>query len=172
MTSSRNSLGGTLLAEQRDQTRLEDAKDYLATTSLLFEADTSIGLGQVVVSTARRNTLFKDLRSPATQSGLSHSDIAKHLASEEYNIFVVAQYVRQVADEGARKPSATLPRTSHQYPGINFAAYSWHSSTWPDDNIRALGSEYTSRAWDDSLRPAWGEFVFQAYQDMISTGLL
>ncbi|MFO5890474.1 EamA family transporter, partial [Klebsiella pneumoniae] len=44
-------IGAIILAEQRDQTRDEDAKDYQAAVSIK-SANTSIGLGQVVVSTA------------------------------------------------------------------------------------------------------------------------
>jgi hypothetical protein len=60
-------IAGFLLAEQRDQSEREDAKDFLAATSLA-RANTSIGLGQVVISTAQRQHLFSDLmdrqRSP------------------------------------------------------------------------------------------------------------
>jgi hypothetical protein len=55
---------------------------------------------------------------------------------------------------------------------MDLAAYANDSSTWPEDNIRALGSEYTSRAWDDRLSPGWGEFVFQAVVDCRASGAL
>jgi hypothetical protein len=29
-----------------------------------------------------------------------------------------------------------------------------------------LGSEYTSRPWDDVLSPGWGDFVYAAYRDV------
>jgi hypothetical protein len=163
-------VAGFLLAEQRDQSGNEDAKDYLGAISRIFQGNTSIGLGQVVVSTARRGDLFADLLSPSTRSGLDHNQIARLLASDEYNIFAAARYIRDVADTGSRISIATLPNTQATFPRIDMAAYSHNSLTWPDDNIRALGSEYTSTAWDDVLVPAWGNFVYEAYQDVIASG--
>lgn len=159
-----------ILAEQRDQSRNEDAKDYTAAASV--RANTSIGLGQVVISTARRNDLFQDLQSTSTRGALSHGGIARLLASDEYNIFASARYIRKIADDGSSLSIASLPATQAEYPSINMAAYKNHSSLWPADNIRALGSEYTSRAWDDSLVPAWGDFVYEAYQDIRASGVL
>ena len=34
---------------------------------------------------------------------------------------------------------------------------------------RAPGTEYTSRAWDDALVPAWGPIVVEAVQDVRSS---
>jgi hypothetical protein len=172
-------LAAIILAEQRDQSQAEDAKDYQGATSML-RGNTSIGLGQVVVSTARKRDLFADLISAPTRaaegltrsSGFGHEAVAHLLASDEYNIFAVARYIRQVANQGAVLSPAGLPNTVAEYPGISFPAYAGNSSTWPDDNIRALGSEYTSTAWDDRLVPAWGEFVYQAYLDVRATGLV
>ena len=50
-------------------------------------------------------------------------------------------------------------------------AFANNSSTWQDDNIRALASEYTSRAWDDALSEGWGYFVFEAYKDVRASGV-
>ena len=153
-----------LLAEQRDQSRNEDAKDYTAATSIM-QANTSIGLGQVVISTAQRNNLFSDLISSRTQAGMKHNDVARVLADDTFNIFAVAKYIRQTADQGARTPVSSLPRTQRAFPNIDMAAFSGNSSGWSADNIRALGSEYTSRAWDDKVT-GWGDFVQEAYQDV------
>ncbi len=89
------------------------------------------------------------------------------LASDEFNIFAVAKYLRLVADRGV-EAGRTLPLrdTRREYPGLDFAAYAINSRDWPADNIRALGSEYTSRAWDDRLVAAWGTFVYEAYLDV------
>ena len=168
-----------ILAEQRDQSQAEDAKDYQAATSIM-RGNTSIGLGQVVVSTARKRDLFADLVSDPTRtaeglnktSGPGQDTTAQLLASDEYNIFAVARYIRQVADQGSKLSIGSLPNTAAEYPGLSLAAYAANSSTWPADNIRALGSEYTSKPWDDTLVPAWGEFVYQAYLDVLATGLL
>jgi len=158
-------IAGFILAEQRDQTQNEDAKDYTAATSIK-QANTSIGLGQVVISTAQRNNLFSDLMSGKTQQGMKHNDVARVLADDTANIFAAAKYLRQVADEGSKKLINALPETKAKFPGINMAAFSKNSSQWSDDNIRALGSEYTSRAWDDNLSPGWGDFVLEATRDV------
>jgi hypothetical protein len=160
-----------LLAEQRDQSRNEDAKDYVGATSIK-SANTSIGLGQVVISTARKNDLFQDLLSSSTRSGLSHETIALLLASDEFNIFAVARYIRQVADAGSRKAVTDLPNTFSIFPGIDLTKYALNSSTWPDDNIRTLGMYYTSRMWTDDTRSAgWGKFVFEAYRDVVASSV-
>jgi Domain of unknown function (DUF4157) len=167
------------LAEQRDQTQAEDAKDYQGATSILAP-DLSIGLGQVVISTAQKGDLFADLVTSPTRTtrGLNrfslygHDIVAKLLASDEFNIFASARYIRQVANKGSKMSPAALPNTAAAYPGIDFAAYAENSHKWPADNIRALGSEYTSRDWDDELVEGWGEFVYQAYLDVVSTKLL
>ena len=64
-------LTAVILAEQRDQSANEDAKDVDAATSIL-QGNTSIGLGQVVVSTAQNNDLFADLLSVESRNKLSH----------------------------------------------------------------------------------------------------
>ncbi|NMO15077.1 hypothetical protein HPC49_08200 [Pyxidicoccus fallax] len=161
-------LAGFLLAEQRDQSANEDAKDYVGATR---GANTSVGLGQVVISTARRNDLFQDLLSPGTRGALSDTDTARLLASDEYNIFAAARYIRQVADEGSRLGATAVPGTRSTYPDLDLGAYRRHSSSWPRDNIRALGSEYTSRAWDDRLSTGWGNFVLSAYDDVRASGV-
>lgn len=159
-----------ILAEQRDQSRNEDAKDYIAATNVFAQANTSIGLGQVVISTARKNKLFDDLLRTVSV-GLSHDQIAELLVSEEFNIFAVARYLRLTADTAASRTARSLPNTAATYPGIDFGAYARPSVQWPVDNIKALSSEYTSRPWDDRLVPAWGDFVYQAYRDLKSAGL-
>lgn len=163
-------LAAFLLAEQRDQSLNEDAKDYIGATSLL-SGNTSIGLGQVVVSTARRGDLFADLLSTETRSDLGHDQIARLLASDEFNIFAAARFIRQVADDGSGISISTLPNTQSAFPGIDMSAYANNSATWPDDNIRALASEYTSRAWDDRLSVGWANFVFEAYRDVNASGV-
>jgi len=133
-----------ILAEQREQSQLEDAKDYVAATSLA-RADTSIGLGQVLVSVAQRDDLFSDLLPPSLTKNLSHEQVAFLLASDEFNIFATAKYIRLIADAGASRRAADLPATHAELPRLELSKYRLHSSQWPSDNIRALGSEYTSR---------------------------
>jgi len=164
-----------ILAEQRDQSQNEDGKDYTAATSLA-QADTSIGLGQVVVSTAQRNNLFSDLISARTQAGMSHNQVATLLADDTANIFAVAGYIRQVADRAQSAPPEVRARFEGYYPGIDFDRFREHSSRWSIENIRALGSEYTSSAWDaadpnftDSA--PWGNFVGEAYTDVVRSGV-
>ena len=161
-----------VLAEARDQSRNEDAKDLTAARAPVVQANTSIGLGQIVISTARREDLFSDLLPASFRGGLSHNQVATLLASEEVNIFGVAKYARAVANRGASISSSALPNTLAEFPGLNLGLYAAHSSAWPDDNVRVLGMYYTSRAWTDDLRSAgWGEFVFEAYRDVRGTGI-
>lgn len=160
-----------VLAEQRDQSQKEDAKDYLGAASVL-KGNTSIGLGQVVVSTARRHHLFSGLLPLALTQGLTHTEVAKLLTSDEFNIVAVAKYLRLTADAAVRLNAGQLPKTKAKFPAIDFGRFGLDSRLWPPDNIRALGSEYTSRPWDDVLSPGWGDFVYEAYRDVVAAGVL
>lgn len=164
-----------IMAEQRDQSLVEDARDFNVG---MMHKNTSIGLGQVVVSTARSNDLFSDLLSnydttyATARSKLTHERIVWLLASDEFNIAAVSKYIRILADLGATKSMSALPNTQAQFPGINLAAYANDSSSWPEDNAGALGMYYTSKAWTDDVRSAgWGRFVQQAFKDAKSSGL-
>ena len=190
-----------ILAEQRDQSRVEDARDFIG--ALVFSRNTSIGLGQVVPSTARRNDLFADLltnrsttyRATTARGNVNQAQMAWLLSSDETNIFAVARYIRIVANGGValnsgdpnrlvhrRNPGALMDRDitareainniSAEFPALDLAAYASHSSTWPEDNVGALGMYYTSRAWTGLVGSAgWGWFVQQAYRDIKSAAL-
>jgi hypothetical protein len=154
-----------LLAEQRDQSGLEDAKDYASASSIVSH-NASLGLGQVVVSTAKNNFLLSDLVFDETLKHSSHAKTARLLTDDVLNIFAAAKYLRIVEDEGTKIGGAGLTRTQTKFPGIVWSAYAVRFTKLPPDNIRALGSEYTSRAWDDVLSPGWGDFVYEAYLDV------
>lgn len=182
-----------LLAEQRDQSRNEDGKDIAA--ALNAGHNSSIGLGQVVISTARDNNLLGDSVSPELSRTAGPYAMTRLLSDDAANIFAAARYIRQVADRGSTIPLATLEartlaaqqqeaianglppptaatytRVATMYPGFDPAAYAGHSSHWPAANIAALGSEYTSRAWDGRWS-AWGGFVGEAYNDVRASGV-
>lgn len=167
-----------LLAEQRDQSQLEDAKDYTAATSLL-QGNTSIGLGQVVISTARNNDLFSDLIGDGARRQLSHNDYARLLADDTLNIFATAKYIRTVADNAAAASPQIQSRFARYFPGVDFSRFRENSANWPHDNIQALGSEYTSAPWDNNPNrvppyvdsPGWGFFVGEAYRDVRASGV-
>lgn len=163
-------IGAIILAEQRDQTRDEDAKDYQAAVSLKG-ANTSIGLGQVVVSTAIKYELFTDLLAQPVRRGLSRKAIATLLASDEFNIFATARYIRYVANLAAQQDLRRLPKTRSAFPTIDLRAYAGNPRNWPRDNIRALASEYTSRPWDDNLSPGWPMFVDDAYATFLDSAM-
>jgi len=89
-----------ILAEQRDQSALESAVEYVSAVSIV-QHNGSIGLGQVTIQTAQDYDLFADLLSEETRQNLSHKDVARLLASDEINVFATARYIRIVADQGA-----------------------------------------------------------------------
>ena len=97
--------------------------------------------------------------------------MATLLASDEFNIFAVARYIRMVANDAAKISPSALSNTKRIYPAINIKAYANNSSTWPDDNVRAMGSEYTSIAWDGKIFGYWGDFVFEAYKNVKNSGV-
>lgn len=163
-------IGGVILAEQRDQSRNEDMLDYTAATHTVYRRTTSIGLGQVRDDTAVRADLFADLLDSARRSALSGRQIATLLTCDEFNIFACARYVRRVADLAVGHSATTLPNTVSAFPGIDFAAFGRDASTWPADNVAALGSEYTSLPWDDDVT-GWGPFVEEAWTDVNAAGI-
>lgn len=103
------------------------------------------------------------------------------------NIFAVAKYIRTVANaappywndskamlsEGAWDPGAADPNRSalHGFPQLNALAFHDHSSAWPLDNVKVLGSEYTSKPWDGGIEGGWADFVGAAYLDVKQSGV-
>ncbi len=174
-------LAAFLLAEQRDQSRNEDLKDIAA--ALNAGHNSSIGLGQVVISTARDNQLFTDAVSPELMRLTGTPTMTRFLSDDAMNIFAAAKYIRQVADQGAGLSLAELEaRTSaaegssaaplsSRYPGFDPSRYSGNSRAWGDGNIAALASEYTSLAWDGRWSPGWGQFVVEARRDVLASGV-
>lgn len=164
-------VAGIILAEQRDQSLREDAADYRGAT--IGHANTSIGLGQVTIKTAREQNLFADLLSPEFQKRLAmgtnftNNIIAALLTSDEFNIFAVARYLRMVANMGSMRDinEPTLTNTKAWVGPIDLALYGQDSSKWTPEHIKLMGSEYTSKPFDDKLS-AWGDFVLAAYNDV------
>lgn len=97
---------------------------------------------------------------------LDHSAVAACLTSDELNIFGVAKYIRQVANEAVKLNVGSLPNTKSSIPKIDLKAYSNNSRLRQDDNIKEVASEYTSRAWDGRLSTGWASFVFEAFKDI------
>jgi hypothetical protein len=163
-------IGAIILAEQRDQSKREDASDFQG--AVMAKHGTSIGLGQVEVATARNQNLFADLISPSMQTWLKGKtdattvSIAELLASDEFNIFAVARFLRGLANDGSTHNINTLPNTKAWTGPIDMALYAQHSSTWTEDHIKLIGSEYTTKPWDDVCSEGWGEFVLEAYHDV------
>lgn len=141
-------IGAIILAEQRDQTRDEDAKDYQAAVSIK-SANTSIGLGQVVVSTAIKYELFTDLLGQPVRRGLSRKAVATLLASDEFNIFATARYIRYVANLASQQDLRKLPKTRGAFPpsisaptpAIRATGRGTMSARWPRIHLAALGRQ-------------------------------
>jgi hypothetical protein len=165
-----------ILAEQRDQSKREDAADYQSAT-MGGSSGASIGLGQVTVKTASEKNLFADVTSTslqkmlATKTKFANNMIASMLASDDFNIYAVARYIRVVADIGAKKDINSLPSTKTWVGSIDLRLYGLHSSQWTEGHIKLIGSEYTSKPFDDKLVLDWGNFVFEAYKDVKATGI-
>lgn len=146
-------IGAIILAEQRDQTRDEDAKDYQAAVSIK-SANTSIGLGQVVVSTAIKYELFTDLLGQPVRRGLSRKAVATLLASDEFNIFATARYIRYVANLASQQDLRKLPKTRGAFPpsisaptpAIRATGRGTMSARWPRNTPRVPGTTTCRRA--------------------------
>lgn len=95
-------VAGIILAEQRDQSANEDAADFRA--AVMTGHNSSIGLGQVTVSTAMENdaALLADSLSEDSRKNLTRSEVAKLLADDVINIFATAAAIRRIADQGAQ----------------------------------------------------------------------
>ena len=140
-------LAAFILAEQRDQSRNEDAKDLTAATSLM-QANTSIGprpSGRF--HRQRRGILFRICCRRPFDHPLNHTCIAMLLASDEFNIFAVAKYIRLVANCAAGAPSPATEdqtRLSWNQPGgvrrqLPYLAGRQHPGAGFRVHLRALG---------------------------------
>lgn len=160
-----------IMMEQIDQSQLEDAADYAAAD---WGFDTSIGLGQVLVSTAIEHDLFSDL---VLESDLPRQWVVTLLAEDDANIYATAKYMRIVADQAAqdaeRLGGTGFSESEYQrrFPGFDPAAYAQHSSEWPKANIKALASEYTSEPWDGEIKSAWGGYVSLVHDYIVNAEL-
>lgn len=165
-------VAGVILHEQRDQSKNEDLADFGAAT--LAGRDNSIGLGQILMSTALKNNadLLSDTVDKSTREGLTRNDVARLLTSDEHNIFATARYLRQVADQGARvgQDPHALPNTRKEFAAFDSA--SLRGSRWNADTIAAVASEYTSKPWNDEVIPKAGypSFVTLAVNDVRRVG--
>ncbi|MEL7922236.1 hypothetical protein CKA52_31735, partial [Pseudomonas aeruginosa] len=112
-----------------------------------------------------------DLLGQPVRRGLSRKAVATLLASDEFNIFATARYIRYVANLASQQDLRKLPKTRGAFPSIDLRAYAGNPRNWPRDNVRALASEYTSRPWDDNLSPGWPMFVDDAYATFLDPGM-
>lgn len=168
-----NVLAGVILQEQRDQSAKEDVADLGG--AALGGRDTSIGLGQVLMSTAMKNDadLLSDTVSAEDRKNLSRGEVARLLSSDEHNIFATARYLRSVADQASTYDGRPNPLDSTRREFPNFDRNGYAGPAWSDDNIRAIASEYTSKPWDDVVLEAGGypQFVLDAVNDVRRSGV-
>ena len=163
-----------ILTEQRDQSLNEDAADFQSNDWLGHNS--SIGLGQVAVNTAEKHDLFSDVIGDKTKS--FNTNLL--LASDEFNIFATAKYLRIVADMGGKLANGGPYAPSYKfflpgYPPIrtkDLAVLLEHSSKWPTNAYIALiGSEYTSEPFDQRHLYSYGIAVVEAYNDVKKAGI-
>lgn len=153
-------LAGFLLAEQQDQTINEDRVDYQAGAGLGGAGkNTSVGIAQIQMKNgmAKNADIFSDLL-PSYIRGSNRVRVASYLASDEYAIFAAARFIRNLANEGAKKmESGGLPNTRARFPNATPAVL--RGDRWNEDAVMILGSEYTSTPWDDDLHQTWGRLI-------------
>ncbi len=153
-------LAGFLLAEQQDQTINEDRVDYQGGRGILgIGRNTSVGIAQIQVENGMANhgEIFSDLIPDYLPRG-RRQNVVDYLASDEYAIFAAARFIRNLANQGAdRWNSPGLSQTRQQFPNITPADL--RGGRWNESVVRLLGSEYTSRPWDDKLHLSWGGVV-------------
>lgn len=125
----------------------------------------------MVVSTAIKYELFTDLLGQPVRRGLSRKAVATLLASDEFNIFATARYIRYVANLASQQDLRKLPKTRGAFPPSISAPTPAIRATGRGTVIRALASEYTSRPWDDNLSPGWPMFVDDAYATFLDPGM-
>jgi hypothetical protein len=170
-------IAALLLAEQRDQnpsrphtlpgvgrvTAASETWDWLASWA---GKDPSIGLGQVRASTVKENNLI-----PGVAKGKSLGQIQTLLWKPEHNIPAAAEYMRIVANGGARYRGKLPEGTDNQkyFRSLRLADFSRHSLDWTMGHLYLLGSEYTSSPWDGKYQGGWGLHVLKCYADVLDT---
>lgn len=145
-------IGAIILAEQRDQTRDEDAKDYQAAVSIK-SANTSIGLGQVVVSTAIKYELFTDLLGQPVRRGLSRKAVPCWLPTNSTSSpppvtsATSPTWRRNRTCASCRRPAVHFPPSiSAPTPAIRATGRGTMSARWPRNTPRVPGTTTCRRA--------------------------
>jgi hypothetical protein len=159
-------VGAFMLTEQWDQSQLEDSKDYAALTVRAG----SVGIAQIHTHTAGAGAI-RDTVSDKTMawSGV-RQDVGRLLSDDVVSIFGAARYIRQVADQGAAL-TAPPAGAATGFPGLDLGSLAGNSAAWSRDTLRAVGSEYTSRAWDGKWVSGWGSLVATARDEIVASGV-
>jgi len=164
-----------VLSEWRDMEEHEEWTDWAKAT---ISDNASVGIGQVRIATAKKH----DLLGVKTKN-LSSGEIYKLLTTPETGIQAVAEYIRWLADRGARFPASpkyksdmdfNYWRNTH-YPGLDLLDLKKPAAEWSPGHIVLLGSEYTTYPFDD-VEPlkwdfGWGLNVLMAFQDILRSGI-
>lgn len=164
-----------VLSEWRDMDEYEELTDWVKAT---VSENTSVGIGQVRIATAKKH----DLLGVKTKN-LSSGEIYKLLINPETNIQAVAEYIRGLADQGARFPTSPKYKSDMDfnywrntyYPGLDLLDLKKPAAEWCPGHIILLGSEYTTHPFD-SVEPlkwdfGWGLNVLMAFQDILKSGI-
>lgn len=186
-----------ILAEQRDQSAAEDAKEGAA----IRFGDASVGLGQVRGTTAIKYGLINPslLSSELTydadlnsQGDLSAQDAARALVYDDVNIWATAKYVSVLMEMGTQFDPQAKPGLWESILHVESAlmelgvegtfdpgGYADGGKNISIMNIVVLGSEYTRTPWierDPGSQAgqgvdAWGLFVGEAFLDVQRSGI-
>jgi RHS repeat-associated protein len=158
MSAERNRLSPNLLAaiiaaEQWDMNWKDVFGDIQGAN---YGYDTSIGLGQVRISTAITYNLVDTL---------DREQVIKRLQDPERNIEAAARYIRIIADIAAEKMG--------KVDDFDYSTYAKHGNEWDYTNdwtVILIGSEYTSQPWDSDF-VNWGNIVLRHYRRIERMGL-
>ncbi|MFT5821032.1 MAG: hypothetical protein ACI8ZM_002281 [Crocinitomix sp.] len=169
-----------IMAEQIDQSKKEDATDFQGAN---WGKSISVGLGQINVSSANKYDLLDNVQNSQDQTDINNGNtsvIGKYLASDEFNIFGIAKYIRHVADMGAKISGEVFGSYTFMQTGFgagslskaDLAVLSEHSGNWGREvYIVLIGSEYTSKPFDMIHYKGWGELVLHSYHDIKLSGV-
>ena len=173
-------IAAIIMAEQIDQSMNEDASDFQGAN---WGSGTSIGLGQIEVSSAVKYGLLEQVQNSRDSASINSGNtgvIGKYLASDEFNIFGVAKYLRTVANLGADAAESPFGGYTFMYVGYGGGTVSGtdatvlreHSKDWEREvYIVLIGSEYTSKPFDGQHYRGWGELVLRSYKDIKQSGV-
>jgi len=158
-------LVAAIIAAEQSDLNLDDI--FFDVASAKRGRSSSIGLGQVIVDTAIEHNLV---------NSSSRSTVIERLQEPEWNIEATAKYIRIIADMASEKigPFYGSSAWGPSYSNVDLRTLKLDGNEWDyknDATVILIGSEYTSKPWDNRIMFDWGLTVLKFYREIESNNV-